>query len=945
MELDLENLVHVLTTQERRKLSDAESQKISEDIRESLFQGLTLSEYVLAKEAKCRLNHKDCLACEQMVKAGNLVLKSKAVPLPVLWNSCFNGIPYDSEKAQRRLLKMPLAALTVDNRVYIVEKEYIQGSMYDSAKREIALIQSPKEQSTYTSRGDFDSLLNYAAQSESEKQILKHTLCSSHNLSKKAARKLYGICRRKKRSEKVNAASEKVKEIKERTKILAKEEKKAYLVSRGFNPDDILTDNSADSDDSDINDHSEVSLESLESDSDGEVYSNELNEPQNKDQDRGNGEHGLQVRTRVKDAIENDCEEIREEFEQAHRSDQRNEQKGTTDRSCWREPSHDASRKNAPVIDVNSIVVLDKLREVSFNWFALVSLLEEQFKTQGYTSAVFDQFLVDFASQLPNLGLTEEEQRLTEHSRIAHLEHLWQKEADMTRITDSASNSSDEEYNNVEALSEAPRDQLRLKLKQIDEKFRKRAKKEIEGQRFLRKKVSQSTKSILITYPDIGDVIERFVQESDVGADSWRRTGVYTFSGDQKKSKRVTFSKIQGKLKEHYGRQFSYGTVVQLCVCRHKRRQSSKRYKGAANVKYQRARKSFSVKYNPDYKWSRSMYKLLDQLQKDGKHIMLLNRDDQAGFRLDSTYTHKSLPTLSVRPTATTRTDFMNKYSAQLQVTSYNFSKTSTSAEVCVGVKASGLHEKSLSQHAADIGKVEKLECTTSVFLNDELFFKEIECVRVDGGADEGPVHHEVQFLWTERHVVKPTKITLVTTRCSGDSYLNRVELQNGCLSKGHSNTFIPSTLCGSPFSENGGIDKEKLKANMSAAVDQYIERVDGTPCMKTKINLSRGVEDHVFLKRRQQLLVFLKGSKKEKQDLRQKNPTLYNYFTEIWQVRENHMDDSLPPNYAFMLKCCGRNGCPHPLCLKGKGSFTPVKRKFFYRIARFSVSYIMFYT
>lgn len=110
----------------------------------------------------------------------------------------------------------------------------------------------------------------------------------------------------------------------------------------------------------------------------------------------------------------------------------------------------------------------------------------------------------------------------------------------MTRITDSPGNSSDEEHNNGEALSEAQRDQLRLKLKQIDEKFRKRAKKEIEGQRFLRKKVSQSTKSILNTYPDIGDVIERFVQESDVGADSWRRTGVYTFSGDQKKSKRVT---------------------------------------------------------------------------------------------------------------------------------------------------------------------------------------------------------------------------------------------------------------------------------------------------------------------------------------------------------------------------------------------------------------------
>lgn len=67
------------------------------------------------------------------------------------------------------------------------------------------------------------------------------------------------------------------------------------MVSHALNPDDILTDNSADSEDSDINDDTEVSLESLESESDGEVYSSELNEPQNKDQDQGNGEHGLQV--------------------------------------------------------------------------------------------------------------------------------------------------------------------------------------------------------------------------------------------------------------------------------------------------------------------------------------------------------------------------------------------------------------------------------------------------------------------------------------------------------------------------------------------------------------------------------------------------------------------------------------------------------------------------
>ena len=74
--------------------------------------------------------------------------------------------------------------------------------------------------------------------------------------------------------------------------------------------------------------------------------------------------------------------------------------------------------------------------------------------------------------------------------------------------------------------------------------------------------------------------------------------------------------------------------------------------------------------------------------------------------------------------------------------------------------------------------KVEQLECTTSVFLNDELFFKEIECVRLDGGADGGPVHHEVQFLSTERHVVKPTKITLVTIL---DAVVTVILIESSC--------------------------------------------------------------------------------------------------------------------------------------------------------------------
>lgn len=72
------------------------------------------------------------------------------------------------------------------------------------------------------------------------------------------------------------------------------------------------------------------------------------------------------------------------------------------------------------------------------------------------------------------------------------------------------------------------------------------------------------------------------------------------------------------------------------------------------------------------------------------------------------------------------------------------------------------------------------------------------------GASDEGPSIHEVMFLWTERHVERQREVTMVTTRCSGDSYLNPVELVNGHLARGHSNAFIPSTLKGSPINDNG---------------------------------------------------------------------------------------------------------------------------------------------
>ena len=92
---------------------------------------------------------------------------------------------------------------------------------------------------------------------------------------------------------------------------------------------------------------------------------------------------------------------------------------------------------------------------------------------------------------------------------------------------------------------------------------------------FLSRKISKRTSKILKECPDVGKVIEAYVQDRNVGADAWR-TGVLTFDGNLKLKEKATYEGIRQHLRSVYGRKFSYGSVVELCIPRNKRR-SAKR--------------------------------------------------------------------------------------------------------------------------------------------------------------------------------------------------------------------------------------------------------------------------------------------------------------------------------------------------------------------------------
>ena len=119
----------------------------------------------------------------------------------------------------------------------------------------------------------------------------------------------------------------------------------------------------------------------------------------------------------------------------------------------------------------------------------------------------------------------------------------------------------------------------------------------------------------LVKFPTIGKDIEDFVEENRVGADQWRRTGVFTFDGNQKKGPKVTYRRIQKYVNDKYNAKIGYGTIVQLCTVRNKRKLSAARYHSVARVTSRRARKGFAIKLNPDPHYSTSMYKGLDFIQ------------------------------------------------------------------------------------------------------------------------------------------------------------------------------------------------------------------------------------------------------------------------------------------------------------------------------------------
>lgn len=259
----------------------------------------------------------------------------------------------------------------------------------------------------------------------------------------------------------------------------------------------------------------------------------------------------------------------------------------------------DTEECTEPSQDVSCEILKTSLESSNFNWFECIDQLESQ--CSGETASKFTE---TFLENLPALNLKKEQELLAVNSYHAFLAakcDVYEEErlARMLNgevVTDSEADNPDDyvELNNV--VNESSRKLIAKRRKAIKRRAQRERAKAFAERRFLTRKTSKRVSKIMKECPDIGKTIEKFVEERKVGADAWRRTGVLTFDGNTRLKEKVTYERIRQHVQHVYHRNFAYGTVVQLCIARNKRRLSAKRYKSVAMITTRHACKGFCLR-------------------------------------------------------------------------------------------------------------------------------------------------------------------------------------------------------------------------------------------------------------------------------------------------------------------------------------------------------------
>lgn len=88
--------------------------KINNSLDISIFEGRGLRDYVKVRKYVCCSEHcQPCKKCPPLLKVVEKIIEEGCIRLNEAVAICNPGLPYNSSRAKRKLLQMPLAAIKI----------------------------------------------------------------------------------------------------------------------------------------------------------------------------------------------------------------------------------------------------------------------------------------------------------------------------------------------------------------------------------------------------------------------------------------------------------------------------------------------------------------------------------------------------------------------------------------------------------------------------------------------------------------------------------------------------------------------------------------------------------------------------------------------------------------------------------------------------------------
>ena len=200
---------------------------VDNDVHVSIFEGLSLINYVKARRFVCYERHdQPCVLCSAMLEVAPKIIEEGCMKLKTAFEIVSPNVTYTALHARRKLLQMPLAALGIGERsqgnysIFLVEKNSsVHYNVFKSLLNK--WVSCKQKEKPVLSKETVNKLLKLA-ESDGEKQRLKFAIVGASGLSSTKAKSIYGFDDMTSKTKMVKDALEEATAIREAIENIAK---------------------------------------------------------------------------------------------------------------------------------------------------------------------------------------------------------------------------------------------------------------------------------------------------------------------------------------------------------------------------------------------------------------------------------------------------------------------------------------------------------------------------------------------------------------------------------------------------------------------------------------------------------------------------------------------------------------------------------------------------